>query len=634
MDLDLFQLGMRVYPQPVALACGRVLRAKNPQQTVDTILRCGEVLTRYAAALALASWAAREPGEEPPLALANEFTGNLSWGHFLSAFQQVLGFQGAHPLGGLLKRGDAASAALADLLNLRNDLGHALTHLVEVRAAGILQDRKPGQRLAEALDTLAGILALPLFVVELQWLEQNRLTARTLLLMGESADPMPEDMELAQGLYHVRTPYLGTEDGALCLRPFLAWLPTPQRSNYALYFVQAMRDKDLKYVTVSHDQSQENGELRADARRILQGERVPGETVVLRDGQSLAHRWRLRRKAIESSYANPLMPVPWGSLDNETLRWYCRKLASPGQAGSVQDVIRSELLDGRDLLTPDEVRQLVLLFGTESEVRSTVGRSLIDCRARKDPDVRWDERVEPRGNVLQSLREAIEFFGRHLAVEGATLDGLSATTGTADYIATREALVNLFIHQDYTDRGTSGQVEIAPDRVTLSNPGKSLVPRKALAEGGRSQSRNPLISRALRRIGFAELAGSGLRELQRVWRKANRRPPLIESSPSSNSFVLILDWRELPVIRDEFWKRRLGVDITPEEAEVLVLAAEPRGTSPEEVASAQAIRVDDAAALLARLQLQGLVHDKGSRWFLCEHLVQLVEEAKGRGRQD
>ncbi len=51
----------------------------------------------------------------------------------------------------------------------------------------------------------------------------------------------------------------------------------------------------------------------------------------------------------------------------------------------------------------------------------------------------------------------------------------------------REALVNLFIHQDFTDESAAAQVEISPEKVVCFNTGKSLVKQRALIEGGRSQ---------------------------------------------------------------------------------------------------------------------------------------------------
>src|SRR4051812_46141514 len=56
---SVFEQGMLVYPQPLALACGRVLRARSPQEKLDAILKCAEMLARYLAAVAVSSFAAR-----------------------------------------------------------------------------------------------------------------------------------------------------------------------------------------------------------------------------------------------------------------------------------------------------------------------------------------------------------------------------------------------------------------------------------------------------------------------------------------------------------------------------------------------------------------------------------------------
>ena len=52
-----------IYPQPVAIACGRVIRARSQAERLDACLRAGEVLARYVSAVALSSFAAREGGD-------------------------------------------------------------------------------------------------------------------------------------------------------------------------------------------------------------------------------------------------------------------------------------------------------------------------------------------------------------------------------------------------------------------------------------------------------------------------------------------------------------------------------------------------------------------------------------------
>ena len=282
-------------------------------------------------------------------------------------------------------------------------------------------------------------------------------------------------------------------------------------------------------------------------------------------------------------------------------------------------------------MRPDITRG-ALLFGREAIVRKRIGRDIIDLRARKDAEQRWDERVEARTNVIESLRQAVAFFSRHVVATGSeTIDGLAATSGSADYIAMREALVNLFIHQDYADPRTVSQIEITPDRMRLFNAGYALVGTESLAEGGTSQARNPLISRALKLIGFAELAGSGLRQVYRAWKNAKRRPPTIASDSVTNTFVLTLDWRPMPVVVDTFWKKRIGFSMSPEHAAVVLLSAEPDGVTVETIAAAQGVPLDVARTMATWLQTNKMVRINADGQIVLEESHRaLVEEAKAQ----
>ncbi len=116
-----------------------------------------------------------------------------------------------------------------------------------------------------------------------------------------------------------------------------------------------------------------------------------------------------------------------------------------------------------------------------------------------------------------------------------------------------------------------------------------------------------------------------------AWRQAKRRPPTIESNSSANTFTLTLDWREVPDVSDEFWSKRLGAKISKDEAMVLLLAAEPLGTTAEEVAASQGIRVEDAQQLIQRLTVQTLVSQRSGRVLIAARLHALADEAKRAG---
>jgi predicted HTH transcriptional regulator len=310
------------------------------------------------------------------------------------------------------------------------------------------------------------------------------------------------------------------------------------------------------------------------------------------------------------------------------VNWYAsRLLGSDVQESDAGEVILQSLLDERDMILPEELRQLRLLFGTERVVKEALKqRPMLDCRVRRTAGKRWDVRDETTQNVLESLRRAIEFFAQHAGLAGISIDGLTESTGSADYIAMREALVNLFIHQDYDDEGTAAQIELTPEQAVFFNAGKSLVGIKTLQQGGRSQSRNPLIARALRQIGFAELGGSGLRYLRETWETAGRSAPQFESNPASNSFTLTLDWRVLPQAYDEFWRTRLGVRITPDEARVLsVLAASTRMTSTQ-LAAALGRPMDEVSPMLEHLTVNQLVRREQDAFALPDHLRELARQ--------
>ena len=204
VDLDEGQWALRrgslVYPSPVAIACGRVLRARTASDRVNACLKAGEVLARYLAAVAVASFATREEDGETKL---SELSGNLAFGHFLTTAQEVAAAKTSHPAAPLLAQGfkktkrnqeilvGKTDAALISLLELRNDLGHELRGVDEARAAAIELSKAPLTRLLEALEGVDALLSKPLFVVENQEWTPDALIVRRLLLMGESSDPLP-----------------------------------------------------------------------------------------------------------------------------------------------------------------------------------------------------------------------------------------------------------------------------------------------------------------------------------------------------------------------------------------------------------------------------------------------------------
>jgi len=637
---------LNTYPQPIAYAYGNVYRALSKPEKLDQIFRCAEVTARYLAALAIASFAARKDETVAPPEGFTQFDGNLSFGNFLALVQSVAKLPVRHPLQAsfsqsLMAKTSPAKGKLEILLELRNQFGHSLRGLSEEEAVACLERDQTLQVLEDLLQGIEPLASHPLFVVDAQKLVRRETHIVRLMLMGQQSDPVPEQLPVTEAFLEDKRLYLGIHDGALMLHPMLVWDLETNRATQGIYLLHRIHAEALDYESLAAYNAPANLPAPAEIKDLLQGLTVPPEPAKLPDGRSFIEEWQERQQQLTSGQIISTQTVPWNDFDGGTLRRYSQVLkkhvaATGGDIDTdivdwnqAPSVIRQFLLDGRGEVTPDEQRQLLLLFGKGADIRRTLGRDILDLRIRQSEDERWSDRQELSTNLLDALKTAIAFIGQH-SPAGAELsaDGLQATTGSADYVAVREALVNLIIHQDYADPRTTAQIELQPHRTLMVNAGAALISEQELADGGTSTARNPLIARALKLIGFAELGGSGLREVYRVWRNADRRPPIVRSDEDRNRFRIELDSRPLQRLEDDFWKQRLGVTISPEEAQILGLLGNTGGSmTVYDVACGCGGLYADVQAMCDRLQFQGLLQHDNDTYRLQPHLQELAREA-------
>ncbi len=626
---------LQTYPQPIAYAYGRVLRARSDTEQLDQILRCAEVTTRYLAALAIASFAAREDAAvEPPPAFEG-FAGDLAFGDFLSVVQGVTKLTTKHPLQiplsqSFRKKKNPAEAHLITLLKVRNELGHDLKGLQETQATHILKQKNLLALLEEMLGWIEPICTLPLFLVERYDFKNKVLYMVRLLLMGEQSEPPPDQIAISGPFAEKDQLYVGTRNGVLRLHPMLLWGLEFKRAAKGIYFLHCTNDY-LKYSSLTQAEQPSQPPDTQSLRVLLQGELRSLESVTLYDGRSFLEEWLEQREAILTGTKGVTQVIRWETFDQKTINWYANILRNRTKAEEPEPVklIRERLLDGRGEVTPDEMRQLRLLFGRDwTAIRREIGRDVLDLRIRQSTEKRWDERQEIADNLLVSLRQAIDFIGKHNPmIKELSVDDFQNPVGSVDYVAVREALINLIIHQDYTDQRTVAQIELEPHRTTMVNAGASLVSEEELMDGGTSTARNPLVARALKLIGFAELAGSGLREAHRLWRNDRRQPIVVNSDEANNRFRIVLDSRPLKVVPDAFWQQHLGVKLTAAQAQILsVLSASLEGMSFGELCSATGYRSKELQQCCDYLAMQQLIDQQEAHYRLKPHLVELARQ--------
>ena len=117
------------------------------------------------------------------------------------------------------------------------------------------------------------------------------------------------------------------------------------------------------------------------------------------------------------------------------------------------------------------------------------------------------------GNVLMLLREAMNFVKSNTKKGWEKLpDGRKNKPEYAER-AVLEALVNHFIHRDYTVMGGEVHLDIYDDRITITSPGGMyngmLIQDLDIADVS-SERRNPILANVMAQLDYMEKRGSGL----------------------------------------------------------------------------------------------------------------------------
>ena len=626
--------GRLVFPMPVAIACGRILRARTVPERVEACLKAAEVLARYTCALSLASYSAiEETTIRDPL---GDMSGSLAFGQFHSIVQQIALRPETHLLASLLAQGfkkvkrngsiqpGITDKALVELLEIRNQVGHQLSGLDEARAISIERDQQPISLLADALDGLTEILKLPLFIIENQRYTRDHLSCLRLLLMGESADPLPDEIQVQQqpgGFSHVLTPYVAIKDFALRLPPSILWDVDNSKKRYDLFFVDQVRDDTIRYRTIEGTFHPNVLHKPVDLSTLLDGSRRQApDQIKLASGINLTTEWRMTRQHLEDNLNKCEGRVNWDNFDIDAVRLFAKLLGRSDEDPTT--VVRQQLLNDRDTLDQHELSQLNLLFGLPKVVRTELRRDLMDLRIVDEESGRPTKReLIEADNLLTALGKAVRFLSSDLDLDVEDAMDLTKTEGTFDYIAIRELLVNQIVHQDYKDKSAPSQIEIFKTKVSIFNAGYSLLDMSEVLEGGKSQSRNPLIARALRLAGFAEISGSGIRALQRACLKAKRPSPEIKSDRQNNTFTLIIRWGEKEDEVNSYWLSLLGVALSQEQADILeAVKSNPSITLPA-IESQTGYNEEIVVSAVEFLTLQVLIVSDNANYRLAGHLL-------------
>lgn len=200
--------------------------------------------------------------------------------------------------------------------------------------------------------------------------------------------------------------------------------------------------------------------------------------------------------------------------------------------------------------------------------------------------------AEFRGNILLLLREAMNFVKSNTRKGWEKLpDGRKNMPEYAER-AVLEALVNHFIHRDYTVIGGEVHLDIYDDRIAITTPGGMYsgqnVQDLQLDEIS-SERRNPILADVMAQLDYMEKRGSGLKKICKETMKLKAykedRKPVFKST--ATQFITVIYSMEYTASQQSYLGNEVGTKL---------------GLSWELVGTKMGLSWDEVAKLFVALQ--------------------------------
>lgn len=265
----------------------------------------------------------------------------------------------------------------------------------------------------------------------------------------------------------------------------------------------------------------------------------------------------------------------------------------------------------------------LLMFGQMASIQEELPNYMLDYQERPEAktEKRWVDRLtldgKWSGNLYDFYRKVYLKLTSELKVP-FRLEMGERKDETPVHEALREALANVLVHADYSDRASVLVVK-RPDMFGFRNPGLMRIPVEIALQGGEPDCRNRTLHKMFRFVGVGEQAGTGIPKILRGWQSQHWNPPKLYDTPEPYNQTLL----ELRMI-----------DLFPEQ--IMVGLKTQFGERFEKLSYAERVALALAAA-------EGTVNHARLRGVTMEHPVDLsrtlqhlteagmLESTRGRG---
>jgi len=283
----------------------------------------------------------------------------------------------------------------------------------------------------------------------------------------------------------------------------------------------------------------------------------------------------------------------------------------------------------------------LLMFGEMTAIQEALPNYMLDYQERLEEgsQERWVDRLtldgKWSGNLFDFHRKVYLKLTADLKVPFRLEHG-ERKDETPVHEALREALTNVLVHADYSDRASVLVVK-QRDMFRFRNPGLMRIPIEAALRGGTSDCRNRTLHRMFRLAGVGEQAGTGIPKILQDWSSQHWSPPKLEDIADPNNQT-VLELRMIGLFPAEVMadlRLRLGEQfdaLTELERTAVALAASEGTVNHARLRTLTATHPVDISKMLQRLTQVGILEStrgRGAVYHLAGQAIVTPEEVFG-----
>lgn len=231
-----------------------------------------------------------------------------------------------------------------------------------------------------------------------------------------------------------------------------------------------------------------------------------------------------------------------------------------------------------------------------------------ELKSGQDYNVISDDEVT--ANIIELIDKAWDLLRPHLTETKFSSDAIFKSQIVYPELACKEALINSIAHRDYNIEGRGIEIYVYKDRMELKSPGEllsSINIEDIKKKTGVHQSRNTLVARVLREVGFMRELGEGFRRIYELMEKNDLVTPELFSG--NKSFVVTLSQKMVYSKEETIWLENFkDVELSREERTVIRLGAKGELISPKTIwENVGIVDTDVYRQLLESLKQKGLL---------------------------